>query len=143
MERSTLIYLSGPMTGHPDFPEFFRLAQERLESCGYHNVINPAALAAVLPDSMTYEQHMGIDLQLLDMCGAICMLDGWQDSRGANRELGFALGAGKIVVAIEELVERSGADTGIGLVVTEEEREAYRSFQRWVKTLEGNGIGRG
>lgn len=30
------------------------------------------------------------------------MMDGWKDSKGANRELGFAMGAGMKVIYEEE-----------------------------------------
>ena len=35
---------------------------------------------------------MNIDLYLMDMCDAIYLLTGWENSRGANREYGYALG---------------------------------------------------
>ncbi|MBO5208498.1 MAG: DUF4406 domain-containing protein [Lachnospiraceae bacterium] len=35
---------------------------------------------------------------MLDMCDAIYMLDGWQQSCGANRECGYALAKDKIIL---------------------------------------------
>ena len=41
---------------------------------------------------------MKFDIFLLNMCDAIYMLKGWEKSRGANREYGYALASDKIIV---------------------------------------------
>ena len=41
---------------------------------------------------------MKVSLVLLDMCDAIYLLEGWQDSRGANREYGYALAKDYIIL---------------------------------------------
>lgn len=84
------IYISGAITGTDDYMERFGEAQKELESKGY-SVINPAKLDISLPEDMKYEEHMKIDIFLLDMCSSIYMLDGWEKSCGANREYGYAL----------------------------------------------------
>ena len=48
----------------------------------------------MLPEETAYEEYMKVSLVLLDMCDAIYLLEGWQDSRGANREYGYAFGQG-------------------------------------------------
>lgn len=47
---------------------------------------------------MTYEEYMYIDINLIDLCDAIYMLRGWEMSRGANREYGYASGLGKTIM---------------------------------------------
>lgn len=37
---------------------------------------------------------MRMSFELLDICDAIYMLDGWESSKGANQEYGFAKGKG-------------------------------------------------
>nr|DAZ41552.1 MAG TPA: protein of unknown function (DUF4406) [Caudoviricetes sp.] len=37
---------------------------------------------------------MRMSFELLDLCDAIYMLDGWENSKGANQEYGFAKGKG-------------------------------------------------
>lgn len=37
---------------------------------------------------------MRMYFELLDICDAIYMLDGWENSKGANREYGFAVAKG-------------------------------------------------
>lgn len=86
------IYISGPITGVDNYLDNFNAAEEALKELGY-TVINPARFNSVLPD-LKYEQYMSIDFALLDLCDYIYMLDGWQDSKGANREYGYALGKG-------------------------------------------------
>ena len=94
------VYISGPITGHEDYMEKFRKAAKRLEEQDY-SVMNPAAVDTELPCDLTYEEHMYLDVTMLAMCDAIYMMKGWQESRGANREYGYALGRG-IKVMFEE-----------------------------------------
>lgn len=41
---------------------------------------------------------MKLDMTLLNMCDEIYMLKGWQKSCGANREYGFALAKGMVII---------------------------------------------
>lgn len=52
------------------------------------------------------EGIMRVDLALLSAADYLVQLPGWENSRGANRELGFALGADKIVVSLEQLLTK-------------------------------------
>lgn len=82
------IYLSGPMSGHPDhnFPAFNEQAA-KLRAAGYE-VINPAELN---PDtSMTWEECLRVDIRWLCECDAIALMPGWERSKGANLELHIA-----------------------------------------------------
>lgn len=87
------IYISGPITGVENYAEHFEEAEAALGMEGME-AINPAKVDAVLPDGLSYEDHMRIDLTFLDICAAIYMLRGWERSLGANREYGYALGKG-------------------------------------------------
>lgn len=73
--------------------ERFAKAEEKLTAAG-HQVYNPAHANSYMPEGTTYEEYMKIAFTLLEMCDAIYMLDGWQQSKGANREYGYALGKG-------------------------------------------------
>lgn len=87
------IYISGPITGTDDYMERFARAEEKLTAAG-HQVYNPAHANSYMPGGTTYEEYMKVSFTLLKMADAIYMLDGWEQSRGANREYGYALGKG-------------------------------------------------
>lgn len=102
-------YLSGPITGHKNYRQQFARAAGALKDMGYA-VINPAELGAALPlDHMSYEDIMKIDMELLAAADYLVQLPGWEDSKGANRELGFALGTDKIIVSLEQLLTKEVA----------------------------------
>ncbi len=81
------VYISGPMTGCPNFnyPVFFAAAEilrtKDLEP------INPAEGA---PTGETWEGYMRRAVCLLTQADEICLLPGWELSRGALLELDIA-----------------------------------------------------
>jgi hypothetical protein len=83
------LYLSGPMTGKPDFnrPEFGRWAQ-KLRAKGYQ-VENPGEL----PPGLEWEEYMKIAKEALAGCDAVALLPGYLDSKGAQQELRWAIDA--------------------------------------------------
>lgn len=95
------IYLSGPITGVPDFKEKFEAAKAEIEEkawgWGYDlEIINPAAIE--LQAGASHEDYMKVCMQELAKCDTIYMLNGWQNSRGACREYGYALGAKMMIL---------------------------------------------
>lgn len=98
------IYISGPISNTTDFQERFAKAQKKLEKDGYE-VVNPATLDSTF-SKFTYEDFMTLDILLLSRCNGIYMLKNWEQSKGANREYGFALGKGmKIMFESKEADE--------------------------------------
>lgn len=91
------VYISGAITGTTDYLQRFAKAEEELTQQGY-SVINPAKVNAQMPDDTTYEEYMQMSFTMLDMCDYIYMLKGWNTSRGANRELDYALGKDKVIM---------------------------------------------
>jgi hypothetical protein len=97
------IYIAGPMTGIPQFnyPEFFRVATV-LRDLG-HAVINPAetngatvqeALRDVEANPHSWEYYMRKDVMSVASVDAICLLPGWQNSKGARLEVTVAKALG-------------------------------------------------
>jgi len=78
------IYISGPITGKPDYNKHrFNEVEDWLRSIG-HDPVNPQTLTTGY--SETWEYYMRIDLKAMLDCDAIIMLEGWQESRGAKLE---------------------------------------------------------
>lgn len=77
------VYLSGPMSGMPALNKpRFNMAAEKLRSMGF-TVENPAEA----PEQVSWADYMRYDLaRMLETCGAVVQLEGWQLSRGASIE---------------------------------------------------------
>ena len=103
-------YISGPMEGVKDYLDDFQVVEEALMELG-DVVVNPAKLdKAVKGRGISREDYLELDLELLKWCDAIVMLDGWQQSRGCNREYGYAVAAGKSIIAYDSLAELQKGD---------------------------------
>lgn len=80
------IYIAGPMTGYDGYNvNTFHAKESKLAARGW-KVLNPAKIGA-LPE---YGMYWPINKAMLDGADAIYMLDGWEDSQGAQREYGYA-----------------------------------------------------
>ena len=80
------IYISGPMTGYPEFNyPTFREAEERLQD--KFEVVSPAHIVK----QKHYKDYLREALRLLIMCDAIYMLKKWEQSTGASLEYKVAL----------------------------------------------------
>lgn len=97
------LYIAGPMTGIAQFnyPEFFKVASG-LRDLGY-TVINPAetngptvesALADVEANPRSWEYYMRKDLNSVSQVDGLCVLPGWQNSKGARLEVTVAKALG-------------------------------------------------
>ena len=91
------IYISGPITNVLDYKEKFARAEQNLKA-KYPDaeIINPTVLDK-LP--LTYDEYMELDLMLLDMCGVIYMMNGWEKSKGACIEFGYATAKELIILS--------------------------------------------
>jgi hypothetical protein len=100
----TLIYLSGPMSGLPDFnyPAFNRAAAD-LRAMEY-DVINPAEAI----DGEThhpYTEYIRRDVENVLKCDLLVLLNGWEDSAGAHLEVALAVGVGIPVARLEDMID--------------------------------------
>lgn len=92
------VYLSGPMTGYPDYnrPAFFA-AEQSLSTVLDADFINPARIT---PSKAGNQWHDYMRSSLKGMLDAevIYMLNGWEASRGAKIELELAKELGMTVM---------------------------------------------
>jgi hypothetical protein len=97
----TVLYLSGPMTGKPEFnfPAFHAAASD-LRARGF-TVINPAELDAADAAPMEWEQYLRRDIRHLMDADRIALLPGWEYSRGAKLELHIATALGMSAMFLE------------------------------------------
>lgn len=172
----TKVYIAGPMSGMKDFnfPAFFE-AERQLEELGYE-VINPAhndgatvqeALqSAGTPESPNklWSYYMKRDLPHVMDVDMLCVLPGWQKSKGATLEVTVAralglplmvLKDGKLVPRIEVLGlagwARAGKDTVAAHLVAnygytrmsfaDPMREALRRLDPLITVGEMRGVG--
>lgn len=88
-----IAYISGAISTDPHYRKKFANAETILRACGY-DVLNPT----MIPPLLTYDQHMRIDLILVEACDVIVLLPDWRYSDGANVELDRAKQLGKEII---------------------------------------------
>ena len=110
-----VVFLSGPISSDnveqiAQHLHAFAEAENRLTRAGFA-VINPAAdWPACGFGGVTYEDFMEKDEALIWRSDIFCQLEGWEDSKGSMRELGWAVRASLRIVSVEEC-ERMEAKT--------------------------------
>lgn len=100
------IYLSGPMTGKPEFnfPAFDREAA-RIRELGYQ-VVNPAEINR--DTKLSWHACMRADIKALCDCDVLALMPGWEMSQGAHLELHLAHRLGMQICSTSDI-------TGIGM----------------------------
>lgn len=90
------IYISGAIAHH-DLEErklAFCLCAAFCEHCGFE-AVNPFDNG--VDQSEDWRVHMKADIKMLVECDAICMMDGWEQSKGCKLELDVASSCGLTV----------------------------------------------
>jgi len=96
-----IVYLSGPMAGVEDYPiTFGYYARELKERHPDWAILNPAA--GIDPDTPD-RAAFNIDMAMLGQADAICLLPGWEGSRGCNVERDYAMRLGLEIINIKWL----------------------------------------
>jgi nucleoside 2-deoxyribosyltransferase len=95
-----VLYICGPMTGLPAKNYYaFRDAERELASRGVE-CLNPASL----PEGLSYEQYMDIDMAMVRNSLGVVTLPGWTESKGARAEVAYATAIGKPVRDLAEVL---------------------------------------
>lgn len=89
-----IVFISGKITGYPNYKEKFKKAEEELTSKG-HIVINPSMLPLGLEK---HEDYMHICYSMIDVCEAVYFLRDWIDSVGAVQENVYAYANNKVML---------------------------------------------
>lgn len=95
------IYLSGAITGNPNYKKEFARAACRLRKNGCR-VVNPAAYP--VHKNWTWEDYMRRDIKFLMKCTAVVMVNDWKNSKGACLERHIAMELGMMTVDFSNLV---------------------------------------
>lgn len=80
--KTKKVFISGKITGDPDYRKKFEEAEEELRAMGYTLIMNPA----VLPFGFEWDEYMKITMAMLDACDTVYFLKGWEKSQGAKLE---------------------------------------------------------
>ncbi len=101
------VYLSGPITGlsEEEYTRRFATAERHYEAAGYE-VVNPVTIGQELQKTNphpSYEDYMKADLEALATCTHIALLDGWEQSEGAQYEKREALKLGLEIMQYKEI----------------------------------------
>ena len=101
------VYLSGPITGlsEEEYTRRFATAERHYEAVGYE-VVNPVTIGQELQKTNphpSYEDYMKADLEALATCTHIALLEGWEQSKGAQSEKREALKLGLEIMQYKEI----------------------------------------
>ena len=98
------VFISGPVSGHPDYKEKFKEIELKLAEQGY-SVINPSAILDLDANGESnvdhlskYQENMNNCYELIDECDAIFHMNEWNKSHGCQQEHRYATIKGKILM---------------------------------------------
>ena len=85
------IYISGKITGllPEEYRPLFDEAEFNLKLAGFNDIVNPTRLG--IDPREDWKTAMDVCMPALEKCDAIYMLENWQQSFGARRELTRAM----------------------------------------------------
>jgi hypothetical protein len=91
------VYIAGPMTGKPNYNfQAFNEAESYLHNTYACRVCNPASFGALVlrhagNTLLANDIAIDITMEALKLCTKLYLLNGWEESRGAIREVDYAI----------------------------------------------------
>lgn len=91
------VYIAGPMTGKPNYNfQAFNEAESYLSNTYACKVCNPANFGSLIlrhagNTQLANELAADITMKALELCTKIYLLNGWEESKGAIREVDYAI----------------------------------------------------
>jgi hypothetical protein len=86
MGEKKIIFISGPITGVPEYYKAFEAMEDELSALGYIP-LSPSRL----PVGMSNEKYTRICLAMIDSADAVIFLKGWENSEGSKLEKDYCL----------------------------------------------------
>lgn len=94
VDKNKVVYIIGSITGNPDYKQHFDRAERELRELGYEMIINPT----VNPVNLPYERYSYLSVGAVQASDIICVLEGWEKSKGARAEFSLAEMMGKTII---------------------------------------------
>jgi hypothetical protein len=97
-----IVYISGPIAGYDreERMKAFAAAEENVREIWYNpNIVNPMTLEE--PLDQTWYGYLRRDLEFLELCSGMYVLNGWQESRGSLLELKYTVKTGLPKIVLE------------------------------------------
>lgn len=88
-----IVYISGRITGNDNYKAQFRKARYDIEDAR-----DVALDPTTLPEGLSYDQYMDIDMAMIRACDAIYVLKGYEGGKGSEAELAYAKCLGKQII---------------------------------------------
>lgn len=106
MQKKTRVYIAGKISGTDDFKERFGKAEKEFLKINCE-VLNPAKLYLIMPESATHDEYLSMCYVMIEMCDIVYFLKDWKNSVGASMEYKYCVRHGKRCIFEKENAEIS------------------------------------
>lgn len=104
------IFIIGPDDTRLNLHNYLRAEEELRADFDDIEMINPAKLSE-LAKIFNKEEMLNLEFKLIDTCEYVYMLNDWQQSTGANRLYGYAVGSEKTIFSQPQLNKKTSDST--------------------------------